>query len=323
MLNIKVRNVNEALPIAIKHLLKDGVEISSRGMNTIEYPEPVCTTYLNPRERVLFSPERDANPFFHFMEALWIIAGRRDVEWLSKFNSRIHEYSDDGKVFHAPYGYRMCSTFGGIDQIKKIIDRFKTEPDTRQAVISIWSPNLDLGYEGKDCPCNNIIFFKIRNGKLNMSVCCRSNDMLWGAYGANVVQFSTLQEYIAISIGIEVGVYNQISDSFHVYLDGPGNKCWKRVVERTTNSDFYSLWGSPFVLMNNYAEWNKDLSMFFTDPLHEGFKEPYFYEVAKPMFAVWEKYKSGHVHTAIGLSRNIKAEDWNRACLEWLRRRIK
>jgi hypothetical protein len=45
----------------------------------------------------------------------------------------------------------------------------------------------------------------------------RSNDMIWGAYGANAVQFSFLQEYLAAAIGAWVGTYRQVSNSFHVY----------------------------------------------------------------------------------------------------------
>ena len=66
---------------------------------------------------------------------------------------------------------------------------------------------------------NTNIYFKIRENKLKMTVCCRSNDMLWGAYGVNVVHMSVLQEYMATMIGVEMGEYRQISDSFHIYTE--------------------------------------------------------------------------------------------------------
>ncbi len=323
MLNIKVRNVNRALVEGVVRISMDGVEVTSRGMKTIEYPEPVCTTYLNPRERVLFCPNRDANPFFHFMESLWILAGRYDVEWLSKFNSNIHSYSDDGKVFHAPYGYRMRRQFG-IDQVQSIIDLLKDKPDTRQAVIAIWSPDLDLYVASKDIPCNDTIFFKIREGCLNMTVCCRSNDMLWGAYGANVVHFSILQEYIANSIGVPVGIYNQISDSFHVYLDGPGKECWNRVRQHGAYDDntYDTIQPWPYI-MRDADTWNEELTMFMDNPYYSEYIEPYFRTVAVPMFKAWEQYKSGNLPGAVNMSKTIEAEDWKKACTEWLIRRIK
>jgi len=59
---------------------------------------------------------------------------------------------------------------------------------------------------------------------LNMTVFNRSNDMVYGALGANVVHFSVLQEYMAACIGVEVGTYYQVSSNMHVYLD---EKKWK------------------------------------------------------------------------------------------------
>jgi hypothetical protein len=67
-------------------------------------------------ERVLFDSVRDANPFFHFMEALWILAGRSDVEWLAQWLPSIADYSDDGVSFHGAYGMRL-NTHGQLTQV--------------------------------------------------------------------------------------------------------------------------------------------------------------------------------------------------------------
>ena len=63
----------------------------------------------NPIARCVGGCKRDVNIFFLLAEALWIWAGRSDVDFLTKFNSRMAEFSDDGKVFHAPYGFRLRS----------------------------------------------------------------------------------------------------------------------------------------------------------------------------------------------------------------------
>ena len=49
----------------------------------------------------------------------------------------------------------------------------------------------------EEIPCNTAIYFKVREGKLNMTVSNRSNDVIWGTFGANVVHMSILQEYVA------------------------------------------------------------------------------------------------------------------------------
>jgi hypothetical protein len=178
MYSIKVHNVNEALPIGLALLRDVGQRVAPRGQVTLEYPGPVATTYINPTHRVLMDPDRDANPFFHFFEAMWILAGRDDVAFLSYFNKRMSDYSDDGERFHAPYGHRLRKAYG-FDQIEGVISELETNPDSRRAVAAIWHPALDLAKNSKDIPCNDTIFFKLRRGKLNMTVACRSNDVVW------------------------------------------------------------------------------------------------------------------------------------------------
>jgi hypothetical protein len=56
-------------------------------------------------------------------------------------------------------------------------------------------------------------------GELNMTVFCRSNDIIWGCYGANAVHFSYLLEYMAAMINCPVGWYTQISVNWHAYLE--------------------------------------------------------------------------------------------------------
>lgn len=89
MLSIVAKNVNEAYYQAMVYF-RDGaarktlIEACPRGQRRWQYPYAISTTYLNSTERVLFDPKRDCNPFFHFMESLWILAGRNDVAWLSQ-----------------------------------------------------------------------------------------------------------------------------------------------------------------------------------------------------------------------------------------------
>ena len=80
------RGVSEALFLGVQALKEEHIEVETRNGTALEFPTPVCTTYTHPLERVLFYPERDANPFFHLMESFWMLAGRNDVEWISKFN---------------------------------------------------------------------------------------------------------------------------------------------------------------------------------------------------------------------------------------------
>lgn len=319
MLTISVRNVNEALPLAMLHLSQtESVRaISPRGTPTIEYPTPVSTTYRAPRERVLFNPARHANPFFHLMESLWILDGGEDVAWLAFFNSRMREYSDNGLVFHGAYGYRLRYSFG-FDQLTTIRELFAKDIDTRRAVLSIWNPVLDLGTNSKDIPCNDLIFLKVRDNKLHITVCCRSNDVIWGTYGANVVQFSMLQEVMAAMIGVEIGSYTQISDSFHVYPDNP---LWQALKNLRVSPDYYADgYVEPYPVVADRDRWFNDLRAFMDIKFGRSMEcsNPFFNEVALPVRDAWASFKYTSIDAALKGCDRIAATDWRLACTNWL-----
>ena len=88
--------------------------------------------------------------------------------------------------------------------------------------------------------CNLCFTFKIRDNKLNMTVFNRSNDLHWGLFGANLCQFSTIQEVMLNWLrhsdvfeltNLKMGTYTHITDSLHIYTDDYGAKITKQVLE--------------------------------------------------------------------------------------------
>ncbi len=218
-MEIKVRNVNHAFVEGLWALKTSGVEQASRNGPVLVLPEPMLTVYTSPTERVLYEPRRDANPVFHLMEAIWMLAGRNDSGVMSAYNANFLSYAEaDGSV-HGAYGARWRGLWG--DQLMQAASMLKKNPDSRRVVVQMWAADRDLGADKKDVPCNTHIYFDLMGGVLNMTVCNRSNDMLWGAYGANVVHFSFMQEWMAAAVGVDVGVYRQFSNNFHLYTDLP------------------------------------------------------------------------------------------------------
>lgn len=330
MLTITGKNVNEVFPVALMHLAQGGVTQASRGGATVEYPEPVSVCYTCPQERVLFDASRDANPFFHLAESLWIIGGRDDVSFLTKFNSKMGEYSDDGKVFHGAYGARIK------EQLPLVIDILRRDPDSRRAVLQIWDWPRDLGVATNDAPCNTLLFLKIRQGALNIHVANRSNDLLWGMMGANVVQFSMLQEYIAEKLGVTVGTYHQTTDSMHAYTDNPQ---WDKLkglpltvddpynrVEQAGIPGQISLFprAVPFALGAGGGEFDADNQRFLDDPFGDSrYTTPFFEQVVAPMMVAWVAHKSGATTLGITALEFMAECDWRLAAQQWLLRRRK
>lgn len=185
----------------------------------------VKTIINNPYRRCVGGYGRNINIFFLLAEAMWIATGRKDLEFLKIFNSRMSDFSDDGVTFHAPYGWRLrhwgipsegMSQDPGLDQVKEAVRLLAADPETRQVVMSIWNPKFDLGVKSKDLPCNDMVMLKLRGGKLVTTVQNRSNDLHWGL-PTNIFQFSFLTEVMALCLGVELGVQTHNSQSLHVY----------------------------------------------------------------------------------------------------------
>ena len=255
VLSIPAWTVNSALKDGLDLIAQAGYMEESRNGKAYVAPGLVVTSYTQPQLRVLFSPERDCNPFFHFFESLWMLAGRNDVEFPAYFSPNMKNFSVDGKTFNAPYGARWrkyeVDGFTQIDQLTEVIAKLAKSPNTRQAVINIWDPNLDLidkPTNAKDRACNISVVFTPRplpdgSFQLDMTVSNRSNDMIWGAYGANAVQFSTLQEFVAQAVGMSVGVYHQVSANAHVYsAELYGEKLWNALTETTEDPEYPHGW---------------------------------------------------------------------------------
>jgi hypothetical protein len=343
MLTILARNVTEALHIGLGHLKDYGEWHETRTGKVLEYPGPVVTQYKCPRERVLFSPIRDANPFFHLFEAFWMLGGQEDVDYVKFFNKRMMDYSDDGWRLNGAYGYRWRRYFHS-DQLDQVVSHLIDNPASRRAVVSMWDPeDLERAIaDYSDVPCNTHIYFKRKYDKLNMTVLCRSNDVIWGVYGANAVHFSILQEYIASQIGIEIGNYYHVSDSYHAYEE-PFNKVSAILGPQNGGQLWYDSYlglspdgmhYTPAPIFEDRDQADIDIEKFLGytrtfmnsevrfPPSPPQYANKFFIKTAHKMFSAWY---SGQVlreyKDALSTAKEIEALDWRKASIEWLERR--
>lgn len=329
---LEVRNVQHALPAGLDMMRQEAVRRDSRNGPVLQMTTPVTTVYNRPTERVIFWAEREANPFFHLMESLWMLAGRNDVEYVTRFVKTMADFSDDGQTFHGAYGHRWRVHFG-FDQLQEVINNLKANPDDRRQVIQMWDARADLSRQGKDLPCNTIAFVAINpEGSLDLTVCNRSNDMIWGAYGANAVHFSVLLEYLAAGIGVPVGRYYQVSNNFHSYL-----KTYEPLAHladqapdpyRTVSHCPYERGEvEPYPLVTGPLEqWNEDLKMFMQEGAVVGLRDPFFRRCAGPVLLAHQTYSNNKTEAGIAeaiavLEEQCLAKDWKVACIEWLTRR--
>jgi thymidylate synthase len=184
------------------------------------------------------------NPAFAIAEVVWIMTGRNDAAILNYFNSALPKYAGCDINYHGAYGHRLRKHLG-LDQLTRAYAALKANTTSRQVVLQIWDAKSDLpapdGTEmSSDIPCNIVSMLKIRREKLEWTQIMRSNDLHLGL-PYNMIQFTTLQEIIAGWLCVDVGSYNHLSDSLHVYSDCYQHLSRSEVVPVSSNTDSLAL----------------------------------------------------------------------------------
>jgi thymidylate synthase len=124
------------------------------------------------------------------------------------------EYDYHGRLFD--WGERLAVDGQPVhvDQIEYIVEKLISSPVSRRAIAITWNPVIDEHLD--DCPCLQLIQCVLREGKLDMRVVFRSNDMLTAA-GANMYALVQLQSSIADKLSVPCGTYTHISLVPHIY----------------------------------------------------------------------------------------------------------
>ena len=316
---IRGNSVNDLFIDGLWRLKVSGHREDSRNGPVIALDTPATSIYTFPADRVLFNVRRDANPFFHLMESLWMLAGRKDVAFLEHYNKNMRSFSDDGESFNGAYGHRWREWFLR-DQIVEAIKMLKHSHQTRRVVIGMWDPAYDLGHPSADIPCNTHIYFRSNFTGLEMTVCCRSNDAVWGAYGANAVHFSILHEFIARAVEQRQGKMYQISNNLHIYehhwdlLDTP--------VKDYCPYDLRTDLVQP--LFTHSHQW----PLFLEDcevmevGLYPNYHTKFFSEVVRPAMRSYAAFRAGDINAALSATTQMPMCDWRIAMESWLIRRL-
>lgn len=200
--------------------------------------ENLVTTLVleNPRARLLSSQKRKADYGFAVGEFMWYWTGKQDLESLLYYNKRAAGFSNDGQTVNSAYGYRMRerTIFAGLDEkygtggtqwetcVKTLVD----DPDSRRAVMLVNLPEDEreaVTTGSKDVPCTLSLQFFIREGKLDLHVLMRSNDIIWGLT-YDLFSFTLFQECMLLELqkqeqfkDLQLGTYYHTAGSMHLY----------------------------------------------------------------------------------------------------------
>jgi len=201
---IRAPSLGRAHELVIKLILEKGSLVTTEdGEETIEYD----TTALVVDDP--FTPPL-ASGCSRFRERFL----QQYAEDLLNGSDSVFEYDYHTRLFN--WGERLVS--GGddvhVNQVQYIIEKLRSSEMSRRALAITWNPVIDEALD--DCPCLQLVHCTARDGKLDMKVVFRSNDMLTAA-GANMYALAHLQKYIAEQTGYQIGRYTHISLVPHIY----------------------------------------------------------------------------------------------------------
>jgi len=209
--------VEETLPFAWERAV----------VKTWEEGEPFPTQYDqkergDPHSRDVIAMIHVTNPMKEPRIHRGIIGGLNDIEkYRLEVVAGVHDYLINPKEGKWSYTYHQrlfeyeVPGLGSFNQIEQCIAMLKKCGYTRRAQAITWKVWEDLGID--DPSCLQRIWLRIQDGKkLNMVTHMRSQDSYKAAF-FNYYAWTELQNIVAQKLGVDMGSYISIVDSFHIY----------------------------------------------------------------------------------------------------------
>ncbi len=207
-------HVNDALRILLRDILTSGAKSSPRGKPVTELLGHSIA--FDMRFPLVSLKGRDLGYKFAPAEAAWILTGDNRVASIERYSKFIWQFSDDGFFYQGAYGPQV------VRQLSYVCDSLADDPDTRQAVMTIWEQNPRIS---RDIPCTVSFQFLIRENKLHVVQTMRSSDA-WLGYPYDCFNAAMLAGYVMLllrerktrRLDIEgLGTHMMMIGSSHIY----------------------------------------------------------------------------------------------------------
>ena len=154
-------------------------------------------------------------------ELLWFLQGDSNIAYLKDNGVSIwDEWADDNGDLGPIYGvqWRSWPTPDGrhIDQIADIVERIRTNPDSRRIIVSAWNVS-ELDSMALP-PCHTLFQFYVADGKLSCQLYQRSADIFLGV-PFNIASYALLTHMVAQQCDLNVGDFVWTGGDCHLYLN--------------------------------------------------------------------------------------------------------
>lgn len=154
-------------------------------------------------------------------ELLWFLRGDTNVRYLQEHGVRIwNEWADEQGELGPVYGHQWRSwpdySGGTIDQIAKVVDTIRKNPDSRRIIVSAW--NVAEVDQMALPPCHTLFQFYVAEGRLSLQLYQRSADTFLGV-PFNIASYALLLQMMAQVTGLEAGDFVHTFGDVHIYLN--------------------------------------------------------------------------------------------------------
>jgi thymidylate synthase len=154
-------------------------------------------------------------------ELLWFLRGETNVRWLQERGVTIwDEWADANGELGPVYGHQWrhwpARDGGEIDQIAKLVESLRRNPDSRRHIVTAWNP-ADVDRMALP-PCHALFQFYVADGELSCQLYQRSADIFLGV-PFNIASYSLLTLMVAQVTGLTPGDFVHTLGDAHLYLN--------------------------------------------------------------------------------------------------------
>ena len=152
-------------------------------------------------------------------ELLWFLRGETNIKYLNEHGVSIwDEWADSDGNLGRVYGAQWCDWRApdgrSINQIDRVIDQVKQNPDSRRHIVTAWNPG-ELERMALP-PCHALFQFFVHAGELSCQLYQRSADLFLGV-PFNIASYALLTLMVAQVCGLKPGAFVHTFGDLHLY----------------------------------------------------------------------------------------------------------
>ena len=212
----------------VDRVLTHGIRKSNRtGIDTISCFAEHYTVDLREGYPLLTTKKVNFRAMLH--EVLWYLSGEDHIRNLRKHTKIWDAWADENGNLETAYGRywrrypsaQINPATGAyevveVDQIGRVIELLKTDPNSRRMVVTAWEPGNAM--ESKLPPCHYTFAFNVLAGALNCHLTQRSGDIALGI-PFNLAAYALLTQILAQEAGLGVGLFSHTIVDAHIYVN--------------------------------------------------------------------------------------------------------